>query len=786
MTPTAPAREVIRTVDSPRDLVDKKMATGGRDAFESAPLPDPLAESGHHLDMAGLASAVRGLTDADVHGHLPAISSALARLAEDSDEFARLVAHVDGRTRGGPAREQFAGALADLASDRTELAVGLARRLIRSGAAYPAAFLAGGAWQEHPDECGGIADSLARSDSGEAVAAGIAALRVARKMHGIADAPAWIGALRTVASRPDGAAAAEAVDALVDIYPEAREAAGPLIEGLARRHAACRSRLAARIGPHSPFDDDTSRRYLTMCAEGEPDSQNAGSNNMAAAELAKRDPATAIRIITGRVFDEYPYGGMGYALQEIGRVDPGGLVEAILDKAGACRAPARDTALPFIAMEIARHADPEQTIGPLLAGLDRGGASYRPALCMIKGMVSLGRGAARGDGVLSRMLRGLVSHARARGIDAEWLAKKQPCVRLKCAAVVECLLHPPPAADAARALQNLGMLPALKRAFGYKWAETEMTKAAANGRAPHPVTVALSIPPPGKTGLYLAGNPGGAPSETPGCESGPPIGPALLEIPEPPAPPTRSESIALECLVFLDRALASLEDAGLETAGYARKMKNADQFLDTISEIAVVVAFAGKYKVALEPPAGKKRLDAAIELGPQRVLVEVLGPRMWGPLDLLAGSRGVKKDRAPRKIFDKAKEQILAPGTCNDPVVVAVDTGRSEVTLRDIENYVCGPTVYTAEVDRVTGGEITSASRDAEKCMHYLDARTDSISAVVCFEQDMSADPAEAVRGVIIVNPYAAVPLAPEARDAFERVLQGSQPGGGSCGGGAR
>ena len=776
---------------SPRDLVDEKMATDGPGAFESTSLPDFLAKSGHRLGRAGLAGVVRGLADADAHRYLPAVSSALARLAEDSAGFAGLIAHVDGRLRGGPARELFAGALADLAAGKPGLAVRLARRLIRSGAAYPAAFLAGGAWQEYPVECGAIADTLARSKCGEEAAAGIMAMRLALKMHGIADAAAWIGTLRTVTSRPDGAAAAGAVDALVDIYPEAREAAGPLIKGLARRHATCRSRLAARIGPYSPFDDDMAKRYLAMCAEGEPGSQNAGNINMAAAELAKRDPAAAIKIIAGRALN-YPCGSLEYALQEIGRVDPGGLVEAILDRAGACRAPASDAALASMAMKIASRADPEKIIGPLLAGLDQGGVSCRPALCMIKGVVSLDRGAAYDDGVLSRMLDGLVVYARARGIDAEWLTKKHPCARLKCAAIVERLLNPPPAADAARALQNLDMLPALKRAFGSKWVEMRVARAAASGRTPHPLTVALSILPAGKTRLYLKGNPSGAPSETPGRGSGPPIGPAFLKNLEPPAVPSplahtaRSESLALEFLVFLDRALALLEDAGLKTAGYARKMKNADQFLDTISEIAVVVAFAGRYKVALEPPAGKKRLDAVIELGPQRVLVEVLGPRMWGPLDLLAGGRGVKRDRAPGRIFDKVKEQIPASGTCNDPVVVAVDTSRSEVTWCDIENYVLGPTVYTVEIDRVTGEEITSASRDAEKCMHSLDARTDSISAVVCFNLDMSADPAEAARGVIIVNPHAAVPLGPEARNAFGRVLQGSQPGGGNCGGGAR
>lgn len=773
-----PAREVIRTTDSSRDLVDKKMAVDGMDAFESASLPDFLAESGRHLDRAGLAGVVRKLANADARRYLPAISSALAGLAEDSGEFAGLVGLVDGRTRGSPAREQFAGALASLAAAKPGLAAGLARRLIQLGAAYPAAFLAGGAWRDDPAGCAAIAVSLARSDSGEAAAAGIVAMRVALKMHGIADASAWIGALSRAASRHGGAVAAEAVDvdadALADIYPAASGEAGPLIEGLIRGHAACRSRLAARIQFRSPFGDDAARRYLAVCAGGDPDPLNPGGVHVATAELAKRDPGAAIRIVAGRVFEMHPDANLGYALQEIGRVNPGGLVEAVLAEAGACRSPYRDAALDNITMDIARHAaDPEAILDPLFGALDRGGedAAYLPALRMIRAMVTRNRDTARDDVLAMKTLRRLVRHARTRGIDAERLAKKEHDADLKCAAIVDRLLHPLPAVDAGRTLQNLDAFPALKKAFGVEWVRAAAT---AGGRAPHPLVIALSILRPGKVGRPPAGPSGRepCPSDVPAPLDGP--------APSPPLFVPRREEIALECLAFLDGTLALLEAAGPWVAGYAKKLKNPDQFPDAISEIAIVAAFAGEYRVEPEPSVAEKRLDAAIEIGPQRVLVEVLGPHMWGPLDLLAGGRGVPRGRVAGKIFDKVKEQIPATGTCNDPVVVAVDSSRSEVEWCDIESYVLGPAVHTAEVDRETGKKVASASyRDSEKCMHRLDSRTDSISAIICFKPGMSAGPAAAARGVVIENPHAAVPLDPKARDAIAGILRGAPPGGG-------
>ena len=772
-----------------RDLIDEKMDRGGADALAHGSLRGFLTESGHRLDRAGMMRVVRELAHADARRYLPVVAGALAGLADDSDEFAGLVARMSGGARGGPLPPQFAGALADLGATKPGMAVRLARRLIRAGAAHPAAHLAGGAWRAEPAKCASIADTLVRSAGGQEAAAGIISMRVARVRHGIADVPAWIKSLSSVASRPDGAAAADAMDALVDIYPLARAEAGPMIEDLAGRHASCRSRLAARIGLHSsPFDVDTAKRYLTVCAGGDLDPQYADSIHMALAELAKRDCDAAVRIAARRVLGgEYPGNTLGYALQEIGRADPGGLVVAILDKAASCHAPVRDMSLAYMICDIAKHADPEAVLAPLFGELGRDGPAARPALCMIKGMVTLSHDTMRGGsggGLAASMLGRLASYAQARGIDAEYLAKKEQCVHLKCAAIIDRLLHPPPNTDGARALQNLGMFPSLKRAFKPEWIKARIADAAASGRAAHPLAVALSIPPPEKARRFLEE---AAPEEAPGMpsgrEDGPVAGPATVES---PAPPTQHESIALESLVFLDRALASIEAAGRHAAGYAKKMKNPDQFPDTISELGLVVPFAACHKVEIEPPAGEKRLDAAIELGPQRVLVEVLGLHMLRELDLLSGGRGIQTDRVAGKIFDKAKWQIPPLGTCSDPVVVAVDTGRSEATWDDVKEYVLGPRACEAEYGRDAGKGTgcAAAARNGERSMHQRDCQTDSISAVVCFELDMSAGPAGAIRGAVIEKPHAAVPLCPEARDALAAVLEGARPGGGRYGGG--
>lgn len=756
---------------TPRDAIDEKMAEDGLDFFASTSLADFLADAGHGHGRADLLDIVNQLVNADVLWYLPAISSALGDLAEDSGEFAALVSDIAGRTRHDLTQGPFVDFLESVGSDRPDLAVRLARRLIKTGSARHAALLVGGAMRLAPTPCNDIAASLMRSKNAKEIEAGIECLRTAWRKDGIADAASGIRALAPVISRSDGAAAGEAMDALVDLYPAAgEEKVGRMIEDLARKNASSRSRLAQRIQlSSSPFDDVTAIRLLAVCAVGEPDPPTLDNVHRALARLSKKRPDAAIKAIVELLDAENVSDSMGHALQEIGRTNPGPLTTAILARFGADLTPAADIRLGSIATDIARHADPDEILGALFAALDSGGAAVaRPALRMIKAMATLNCDATHDDELASRMLCRIVRHAQASGINVEHVLKKERSVHLKCAAVIRHIMHPPADVDRTRVMENLELFPALKRAFGSGW----FSRKAKKGQAPHPLIACFSALSPERIESLRAVPPAETPRERFNRELW-----------------LRHESEPLDTLAFLDMALALLEGAETGTGKYARHMKNPDQFTDTVAEIALVVPFVAKQcRVELEPSVGKKQLDAAVELGPQRVLVEVLSPRMWEPLELLEGFRGIPMDRVPDKIFDKVEGQLLDSGARGDPIVIAIDTSRSETTLDSVVDYVLGPMTYTACLDtgagRAAGG---SAARDAEKCMHKRDARTDLISAVVCFGPTMSADPSAAVKGVIIENPYARVPLDPATRDALARILQCSLlDNGGQGGGGTR
>ena len=342
------------------------------------------------------------------------------------------------------------------------------------------------------------------------------------------------------------------------------------------------------------------------------------------------------------------------------------------------------------------------------------------------------------------------------------------------------------ATDVELALLNLERLPALRSVFCPERVRDAAEAAAAENRAPHPLVARLADIPPGTFEWYWAPLFGGRCSG----DLGHPLGPEVTVPPTlrpPPPPGCGMGSIAsLEHLVYLDRALALLGAAGQRIDGYAKKMKNPDQFWDTVSEIAIVAPFAYRCKVMLDPPAGSRRLDAAIRLGPQRVLFEVLAPHTWEGLHP-GKARKVTSNRLAAKILDKAKGQIPAPDPRGDPIVVAVDTGGSEIGWWSPKSLLLGPPIHRVTIDRGTGMQTgASASRDGAKSLHCLDARTDSISAIAAFRRVEYAGPAVAVRGEVACNPHAAVPLAHEARGAIERVLRGAPPCGDGYGSGGR
>ena len=284
--------------DADAGRIRAAVAGKSHEYFSAHGLGDALEEAGMARTPEAIRAAVGLLaTDDDVYSSIWAVSRGLREGLADDNEYARLVSRVAGLVRFDLAQGPVSDSLVAAGRDSPAVAASAAARLVGLGDADYAAFLAGGAWAGAAERCASLADSLLSSGDPARAAAGIRTLRVARGEHCMPDgkevARAVAAALRSgAASGPGGDVHCEAMEALLDLYPEDRSGIGPMIEDLALRRSATRPLLADRIADGPVFDGATALRYMDICIDGAgPDDASLHCVCSALAVLAAGEPA---------------------------------------------------------------------------------------------------------------------------------------------------------------------------------------------------------------------------------------------------------------------------------------------------------------------------------------------------------------------------------------------------------------------------------------------------------------------------------------------------------------
>ena len=736
------------TIDAIRELCEKE----DRKYFKTRSLAAVLEEAGCGADRNGLLSLVRQIVDADMFMCIDAVASGLQDLARDDDEYAGLVRDVTSRMRGDLAQGTLIDALVRIGSLYPGMAVRIARRLVRSGDADSASLLAGGAWLGAPKEAGAMTNELLTSPDGKAVAAGIRCLRIGFNEHGTPDAGYVFDRAAEALDRGGGDAAGEAMEALLDTYDGKGGRAASIIEDAAKKYARCKAVLANRIRRWSPFDDETSLRYLAACAKDWTNREVVRETHYALGKLAETSPDRVAGIVAeymacGRYHAEYT----GHVLQKVGEKRPVEMVKVLIDVARRWQHIELEMFLPNAIRDVSERADCKLVFKALLDSL--GKESDADSAClMLNAMVTKIHDVTHDDKLSRYALGRLKKRALALGIDADRITSGEKDTSLICSALIHAMRHRPPIVDYRAAIGNLDLFPTIKRLFTRDWFE-KMERA---GSGTHPLVALLA---------RISSKKAGEASPLPVGESGGDRFNREFRL--------WYESYPELLLRALDAHLERLEKSGHGVAGYVKHMKNAEQFYDTTSEISFVASFAARHVVTIEPEAGAKKLDALIEIGSQSVYVEVFRPRMWRQLELLEGTRGIPTDRAGKKVFDKLKNQLAAVEGLDHAIVVAIDVSESEIRPDQIDDYVLGPLFFKFGLgpgQEKTGGVL---ARDEEFSMHCRDSKTDIISAVVCFKYIMSTDGEHSIAGTIRTNPHAKVTLSRSTLREIERVLSG-------------
>ena len=353
--------------DADAGRIRAAVAGKGRVYFSAHGLGDALEEAGMTRTPEAIRAAVGLLaTDDDVYSSIWAVSRGLREGLADDDEYARLVSRVAGLVRFDMAHGPVSDSLVEAGRDDPAAAASVAARLVGLGDADYAAFLAGGAWAGAAEQCASLADSLLSSGDPARAAAGILTLRVAHGEHRMPDgkavARAVAAALRSGAAVGPclaGGVHREAMEALLDLYPEDPAGIGSMIEDLALRRSATRPQLADRIAGGSTFDGATALRYMDICIDGVgPDNISLHCVCSALASLAAGEPAgVARRMVALAVAGSYRETFGGRVMEELGR--KGGAPAAARELLAALRGPCGGEIrrhLPSMVRHLARHA----------------------------------------------------------------------------------------------------------------------------------------------------------------------------------------------------------------------------------------------------------------------------------------------------------------------------------------------------------------------------------------------------------------------------------------------
>lgn len=224
-------------------------------------------------------------------------------------------------------------------------------------------------------------------------------------------------------------------------------------------------------------------------------------------------------------------------------------------------------------------------------------------------------------------------------------------------------------------------------------------------------------------------------------------------------------------LQYLEGMLKAITRKSSKLKDLRNGLKNEDQFWETISEIEVISAFIEHYKTEIAPSLEKKKLDVKVDFNGERILIEVIYPRMFKPAQYLTGKALGIPNRARSLIYEEFKKHVKDIETNDIPVVITINTGRSMIGYDFVEDYLMGTLQLTFFVNKENGKVVGSKPTRASDAMNKLDKETNLLSAVVCFRTRFGNDGRFHKEGKIITNPAAKNPLSKEVISEIERLL---------------
>ncbi len=722
------------------------------DYWKSKKLTDYLAEKNIELNRQELYELIKYLIKENIFRFLYVVSNVIQDLASDDEEFIEIIELVIDKIKDDLAQGPFIDSLTAIGKSNPRLAMKIASKLLESSSPECSSFLIGGAFHELVEESNALITESLHSENPRQQVAAIKALRIAYKDSEMSDKEKIFTIFEQTSKSDFMKVKLESMEAFLDFYDKDVEKSKKIIENLARGHTECKFRLAYRIWIRSPFDEETDLHFLEICSQ-ESDINVKRNVLFALACFVKKYPNKVLEILAKyTIRDGYDFEDMGYVLGELGKTNAASALTIILDWIRTEHNSRLSFHIPIMIKDLVSKTDKKAILEPAFRLINSDPKFVNKGLDILLEVISETYGKDTDPELTSKLFDFLANLAKDRGIDIAALTKDESDEILQCADIIDRIKYCSKPLNYNVIFQNLDEFSNIRDLLGIPWFEQKQNE---NNRT-HLILKMLECGLPSRKRFDELVN------SIKKAQTDRDISGDVLRL--------KSLMSTFLFLCKLDQSIKALKDAGFSTR-YSKKLKNEPQFDATLSEIDFVAPFLSSYEVEIEPKVDSKKLDVKIEIDTQSVYVEIISPDMFKPLEKLRGARGIP-NRIKDKIYDKFKDQLKGLGFTGQPVIVAVDIGRSEVNYDFVEDYLFGTLKSTVYFDKEKAEVVGSyAHRDEKESIHGLEPEADLISAVVCYKTRLYDDLSYGTEGKIFENPHAKEPLSSSVREAIEKTL---------------
>jgi hypothetical protein len=167
-----------------------------------------------------------------------------------------------------------------------------------------------------------------------------------------------------------------------------------------------------------------------------------------------------------------------------------------------------------------------------------------------------------------------------------------------------------------------------------------------------------------------------------------------------------------------------------------KRLANPDQFYQTVGELVFAVHLKTCYPVGMQFKVNSKIVDCKVDVDGTGVLMEVLNIDMALELKYRRILADQTKNRAKQKIEDKLEKQIPGMASNNTiPIIIAINTGRSEIDNIEISEALYGSLQVKIDIDNETGKVVKIEPSRADDGI-YNNPAGKFVSAVILYRSE--------------------------------------------------